>query len=382
MTENIKYDNITHKKRGDTMEEFLKIIESNKEYFNYPPYLQTLLINSEIKIHYLDELKHLKTINILGENTDYQKQIIDYSEINRFSELEVLRIESNKNIKSLDINNLTELHTLILIDNINLETVIGLENLKKLKIIIIVGNKVKSIDNIEQFIDNTKNAKMIKFDVNMYHYLKESDIINAINNNIEYAEKISVGQLYNLTFEMMQELYEKGKEITKKINTNNKKEIAKEIYKYLVKTLKYDYETLDMRNKYIQEGNIIKVFKNKYKDINSSYKALIENKAVCEGYANAFKFLANMKQIEAENIVCFLNKTNAPFEYYNHTASRFKIDGEWLYCDSQIDDENLKYFALTREKFEESHKLQPELTRRVEENEKDTEQAIYKKKYR
>ena len=364
------------------MEEFLEIVECNKTYFNYPQHLSTLLINPQIQIYYLDELKYLKTINIIGDNSDYESQIIDYSAINQFKELEVLTIENAKNIKSLDVSDLEHLHTLVLLDNKNLEKINGLENLKELERVIIVGNKIKKIKNLDQFISNTKDAKIVRFDINMYHYIKDFDIMKT-TNNIEYAEKISVGTIYNLTAEMMKELYEKGQEIIRRIIADNKKEIAREIYKYLVETLTYDYETLEKRNKYIQEGNKIGMFKNNFKDINSSYKALIENKAVCEGYANAFKYLTNMEGIETENIICFLNKTNMPFEYYNHTASRFKINGKWLYCDSQIDDKSLKYFALTRKQFEESHKLQPELTRKsVEKYETDTDKELSKRKRR
>lgn len=348
------------------MEEFLEIIESNKAYFNYPKHLHTLLINSETPIYYLDELKHLKTININGQNTYYQKETIDYKALNQFKELEMLVITDNQNIENLDISNLEKLHTLVLINNKHLTNINGIENLKELDTVIMVNNKIKTINNFKQFIENTKNSKIIKLDINMYHYLNKSDIINSENNNIGFAEKISVGQFYNLTLEMMQKLYKKGLEITQHINTNDKYIIAQEIYKYLVKTLTYDYENLEIRNKYMLEGNLINVYQNDYKDINSSYKALMENKAVCEGYANAFKFLTNLKDIEAENIVCFLNKTDTKFEYYNHTASRFRLNNEWLYCDSQIEEENnIKYFGLKREQFEESHKLEPELIKKI-----------------
>ena len=347
------------------MEEFLEILESNKAYFNYPNILHTLLINSETQIYYLEELKQLKTININGENTYYQKYIIDYSAINQFEELEMLVITDNQNIQELDISNLQKLHTLVLINNKNLTTLKGIENLKELNTVIIVENKIKTINNFKQFIENTRNTKILKLDVNMYHYINKSDIIESENTNIGFAEKISVGQFYNLTLEMMQKLYEKGLEIIEKINAKDKYTIALEIYKYLVKTLTYDYENLEIRNQFMLEGNLISIYQNDYKDINSSYKALIEKKAVCEGYANAFKFLTNLREIEAENIVCFLNKTNTRFEYYNHTASRFRINQEWLYCDSQIEDQReLKYFGLTREQFEESHKL-PEITKKI-----------------
>ena len=55
-----------------------------------------------------------------------------------------------------------------------------------------------------------------------------------------------------------------------------------------------------------------------------------------------------------------------PFEYYNHTASRFKINEEWLYCDSQIEQQNeIKYFGLSAQQFEESHQIPHEITKKI-----------------
>jgi hypothetical protein len=350
------------------MEEFLNIIESNKIYFNFPKELHTLLINSETPIYYIEELKNLRTIKIYGEEIQYQKEKIDYSEINKFENLEDLVIIDNYNIEEINVSNLKKLHTIILLNNKNLKKINGLENLKQLNTIIIVGNKIKKINEFRKFLENTIQSKIIKLDINMYHYLNKSDIIESRNNTINFAEKISVGQFYNLTLDMMEELYRKGIEIIEKIDKKEKLEIAKEIYKYLVKTLTYDYENLELRNKYILEGKSIEVYKNDYKDINSSYCALMNNKVVCEGYANAFRFLTNIKNIEAENITCYLKKANKVFEYYNHTASRFRIDNQWLYCDAQIEENDIEYFGLKREEFEKTHKLQPEYQKRIGEN--------------
>lgn len=362
------------------MQDFLEILESNKAYFNYPETLQTLLINSEIPIYFLEELENIKTINICGDNDAEQKEIIDYSELNKFKNLETLVIVDNKNIETLDISSLKKLRTLVLLNNNSLENIKGLENLKKLDTIIIVGNKIKEIDKSKVFIENISKSKIVRLDINMYQCLRKNDIINKNKTNIQFAEKISVGQFYNLTLEMMEKLYTSAQEILDNIISVNNYEILKEIYKYIVKTVKYDYEELEKRNMYILEGNLITAYQNEYKDINSCYKAIIEKKAVCEGYANALKFLASLRNIEVENIACFLNENNKSFEFYNHTASRVKINSEWLYCDSQIEinPEALKYFLLTETEFEKTHMLQNEKQKgNGEKNEKHTIKKIF-----
>jgi hydroxymethylpyrimidine pyrophosphatase-like HAD family hydrolase len=215
-------------------------------------------------------------------------------------------------------------------------------------IIASTGSEIRDIKNNiclnKQCISNENTIKIIEC-VQKYNFRCNVDISSKV---------ISNSRLVN-------------QEILDKITSMSNYEILKEIYKYIVKTIKYDYEDLEKRNIYMMEGNSITAYQNEYKDINSSYKALIEKKAVCEGYANALKFLANLRNIEVENITCFLNENKKSFDFYNHTASRVKINNQWLYCDSQIETnpDELKYFLLTESEFEKTHKLQHEKQKRI-----------------
>lgn len=345
------------------MDNFLEIVESNKRYFGYPNELQTLLMNSGAPIKYIDELKHLKTINISGDNCfdSVQDEIYDYEDLNKFEELETLIISNNENIEKLNISNLKKLNTLILFSNKKLKKIDGLEKLKHLKTIIIVGNKIKQLPKLKTILENTKNCKMFKLDISLYPYLNKDDISSSENKKLEFAEEMSVGQMYNLTQKMMEEEYEIALEIIKN-NTNPEDTVyekIRKIYNYIIDTTTYDYHNLEQRDNFIIEGNEIEIYSNNHKHINSSYTALKEHNVVCEGYANAFKFLLNIIGVEAENIVCFIYN-GKPFEFFNHTASRVKFNEQWLYCDVQRENpgEPLKYFMLSKEEFEKTHKFE------------------------
>ncbi len=362
------------------MDEFLEAIKQNLIVNNLLDYadvdndsirdkykeLSVLKVDINVPIFYIKELSSLQVLNIFNMANSSDIKELDYSAVNQYKELSSLVISHNPNIRELDVSNLTELNNLFIIGNLNLKTIVGLENLKKLKKVIIVGNDVKHLPGLKLVLDNNCDTKMFNLDVNLYHDL----IIQGINPNnydISFGEKISVGEIYHLSTKMMQDLYSKSIHVLSGLITPEMNEETKirQIYKYIVKHLRYDFENLKKRDDYVYTHDI-NIYDNEYKDINSSYKALLDYKVVCEGYANLLKLLLNIENIEAENVVCYINNSKEPFSYYNHTASRVYVDGNWLYCDAQIEDdsENLKYFLQSREDFEKTHKLPETKTKR------------------
>lgn len=322
--------------------------------------LETLKIDVNIPVFFIEELNGIRAINILNIANTKTECVLDYSDINKYTNLEILIISHNPNIRSLDVSKLTKLTNLILIGNHNLKELKGIESLKDLDRVLIVGNNIKHLDGAKSFLENNKeDTKMFMLDVNLYQDLLNQNI-NPDKYNISFAEKISVGELYHLDNKMMHDLYYKSIQILSGLLKDDMdiEERVLRIYKFIVNRLHYDFENLDKRNNYVYSHDI-NVYDNAYKDINSSYKAIMDYKVVCEGYANLFKFLLNIENIDAENVVCYLNDSNKEFEFYNHTASRVKINNEWLYCDAQLekDSNHLQYFLKTKEEFEKTHKL-------------------------
>ena len=118
------------------------------------------------------------------------------------------------------------------------------------------------------------------------------------------------------------------------------------IHDYLINTLEYD-QNYTSRSTY------------------TIYGALIENKCVCDGYARAFKYLANAAGIECELIQG--TATNSSGKTENHAWNAVKLNGKWYYIDVTWDDPVIlgrgiglnkyyyQYFLKGTKTFEENH---------------------------
>ena len=91
---------------------------------------------------------------------------------------------------------------------------------------------------------------------------------------------------------------------------------------------------------------------------NDAYGALVDGKAVCEGYARAFQLLCNKA-----NIDCVLLSGTADSD--NHAWNGVKIGGDWYQIDVTWDDvddfiyDSHEYFNLTDILMYEDHTLSP-----------------------
>ena len=97
----------------------------------------------------------------------------------------------------------------------------------------------------------------------------------------------------------------------------------------------------------------------------SIYGAFIEKKCVCDGYARAFKYLANAAGIECELIQG--TATNSSGKTENHAWDAVKLNGKWYYIDVTWDDPIIigrgivlnkyyyQYFLKGSKTFEENH---------------------------
>ena len=90
-----------------------------------------------------------------------------------------------------------------------------------------------------------------------------------------------------------------------------------------------------------------------------AYGALVEKKAVCEGYSRAFQLLCNRLGIDCINISGIANGTA-------HAWNNVKLDGEWYEVDVTWNDTDgdiefpvYYYFNLPHDKFSESHTASP-----------------------
>lgn len=294
-----------------------------------------------------NNLKHL-TIRCLDDIEYTVNPIIDYKILNQLSNLEELNIISNDNIKSLDISNL-ELKKLTLVGNHNLKQIkIKTDNLEEL---IISDNPDFNLNFDNSMLNNIENIKKVLLDINLFHKIN-------CTNNIKFVEKISVGSFYFYSAKMVKSMYNLVNKIIKKYNECNISEelIIELIYKNIVEKLNYDYENLEKRDNYIKNYKNISNYNNKYKSINSSYKAITNKNVVCEGYVGLFKYFLSLMGYKSVTVYC---KEKDNINALQHAALRYQKENEWLFCDPQLEEKNkpLKFFNLTKEEFEQKYEL-------------------------
>lgn len=92
---------------------------------------------------------------------------------------------------------------------------------------------------------------------------------------------------------------------------------------------------------------------------NDAYGALVEKKAVCEGYSRAFQLLCNRLGVDCINI-------SGTADGVSHAWNNVKLDGEWYEVDVTWNDTDgdtefptYEYFNLPSDKFSESHSTSP-----------------------
>ena len=95
----------------------------------------------------------------------------------------------------------------------------------------------------------------------------------------------------------------------------------------------------------------------------SSYNAIISNRAVCEGIANMMHYMLTSVGVESQVIDCIdknVKCTKIPYnERINHAAIKVKTGEDWYYYDPTWDlgRKKLKNFFKTKKEFSKNHTL-------------------------
>lgn len=156
-----------------------------------------------------------------------------------------------------------------------------------------------------------------------------------------------------------------------------RKELDKACEKIInkVKKLKSEYE----KEKYINDFLCSKITYTETGElIHTSYGAIVNGKALCEGYSRAFKLLCNKAGIECELIV-------GEAENVGHMWNRVNIDKKLSYVDvtwnDRTDYKTYTYFNITEEQLLKDHIISPLFSKLKSEDSarKDTFNFTYKK---
>ena len=130
----------------------------------------------------------------------------------------------------------------------------------------------------------------------------------------------------------------------KKLPSGNDFEREEYINNYIIDNCKYDDAAAENND---VQGNE-----------NDAYGALVDGKAVCEGYARAFQLLCNKANIDSVLLSGIADSDN-------HAWNGVKIGGDWYQIDVTWDDvddfiyDSHEYFNLTDSLMYEEHTLSP-----------------------
>ena len=177
------------------------------------------------------------------------------------------------------------------------------------------------------------------------------------------SESFSSGRSNNTTvirlssYYSPQELVQKQSEFNSKVNdiisplAGGISEYDLELYfhDYIIDNCQYDFDAAE----YVNSDEL----GDKYAESFTAYGALINGRAICQGYTEAMGYLLSCVGIESSQIT-------GKSQEGNHIWNSVKIDGDWYQLDVTWDDtdslsSNHDYFNITTDELEYNHSVAP-----------------------
>ena len=195
--------------------------------------------------------------------------------------------------------------------------------------------------DVSEYVNATSPVKPLDA---AYEAVTQNPLITyEVNGHITYIEgkKIIVVDYAISPEEMTKKqkaLDEEAKRVVASVIKNgmNDKDKVRAINDYIVTTAAYNYDAVTVSS----FGYVDSVFSNSW----SPYGILLDKLAVCVGYADAFKLLADYAGLEAVEVLGTSNGTG-------HAWNKVKIDGQWKMIDVTWNDMGDKsgdeYFLIT-----------------------------------
>ena len=128
-------------------------------------------------------------------------------------------------------------------------------------------------------------------------------------------------------------------------------EIEKTVHDFIIDTCDYDHAAAAPQT-----------FSDSNPDSFTPYGAIVNHKAVCEGYARGVQFLLNGLGVECVGIIGMAQNSGGEEEL--HMWDAVKIASGWYYLDPTWDDQEdeiyrYDYFNLTSKQLSDDHELSP-----------------------
>ncbi len=300
--------------------------------------------------------------------------IKDFSVISKIKSLQFLTIKDDDNLEELDLMGLTDLAVLELSGNHKLTTVKGLESLTSLLELDMVNNGISHSFDLQAMLENGLSSVNLDFD--LYPLLKrgfpqiQNRLMEYVKKGLKctWSENLSDIRTNRISTMRMERLDSKVKEILNSIIGPDYSDIEKivAIYLYIVQNVRYDHESLKASKG--EENEALKSAKANLGELasvildrrQSSFNAVLEGKAVCEGYTNMMHYLLKTVGINSMTVHCNSNKNVKVVGHdSNHSVIKVEFGGNFYYFDPTWDagKSTLQNFFKTKDEFVRNHAL-------------------------
>ena len=345
------------------MENTDKVVIKNADqlnsYINVADSIKEMKISTVTNLDNIDSFCNLTKLEISALNSIelYEDILIDSQKICGLKQLSCLLIENDDHIEKLTLPGVlfTNIDVLSISSCHLLKNIEKLFQQHKLRTLILydVPNLDKTFyDKLVNFLDYSMLDRVI-LDINTYTLFSDEQLEKLKEYHVQFAEKIGIRDNYIFTPKMMEEFNKKIIAIYNEVHSkyNHLYDILRDYYKY-VKSTEYDAASLEKRHKFTIEGGHFYKYANRYKSINSSYKALMKHSAVCEGYVNLLRYLYNLESVDLYPVFC-------EFEDSSHVAGKAFLDGMEVYFDPELDHRfnNCNNFMISKSEFERHHDI-------------------------
>ena len=337
-----------------------------------------LCIKNSYDISELDKLPNLSKLHIksadynkIAPSLDYESSpvinhIKDFSVLSKLNNLEELVVANDLYVDKIDLTGMPKLQKLILVNNPNLTTLIGLDKLKNLNEVTMYGNDISGENfDFDAYVQNTYLCVENTLDISMY--------LGIINNNRDKAKLLEEYEIKGLSFVRfaeksgflncvclsLRDLYEMYSKLDIYFRSSHAYDLTESeqiefVHRYIIRNTKFDKRLIIDRNiafiaDKAQYNEMPDKLRKRYNNIHSSfytYKFKIGN---CEGRTNLSVFMYRMLGIDAYNVHCHDNRS--PVIGSNHSITRINTNNNNLYIDASLgeslkNDPNIKEILL------------------------------------
>ena len=238
-----------------------------------------------------------------------------------------------------------------------------------------VNNAIASSFDLKTMLDN--GLSQINLDFDLYPMIKANfpnvrdELFQRASYGVKcnWSENLSDIRFNTIGTSRIDNMDLKAKEILDSIIAPDYSDIEKisAIYAYIVQNVTYDYESLNAAKKG-EDNEALRKARANLGELTStildrrqsSFNAILEGKAVCEGYTNMMHYLLKSVGINSMTVHCNSDlNTKVVGRNSTHSVIKLELNGETYYFDPTWDAQKTKLgnFLKTKEEFSVNHVL-------------------------